>query len=206
MAERPERPERADAARNRAAILAAAARLIGEHGLDGVNMAEVAVAAGVGKGTLFRRFGDREGLIQAVVAEGALAWRAEAEILVTDVDRPAAERVITFVGTLFDHVLASLPLIRALERVSAGSESCDADLALTHRRLADLIAQVRPDADADYLAHALLANLRGEVVHHLVRRLGLPARRVRSGVMALARAVLTGDLEPVGRGATMPGL
>ncbi len=198
--------ERADAARNRAAILAAASRLIGERGLDDVCMEDVAVAAGVGKGTVFRRFGDREGLIQAVVADSAEAWLAESEVLVADDGRPADERVVTFVGLLFDHVLSCLPVIRALERVSAKSAGCDADFARTHGRLAGLITQVRPDADADYLAHALLANLRGEVVHHLVNRVGLAVPQVRAGVIALAWAVLTGDLEPVDRNATMPGL
>ncbi|MGX4733785.1 TetR/AcrR family transcriptional regulator [Kitasatospora griseola] len=53
--------ERADAARNRAAVPAAAARLFAEHGVDVVPMDQAATAAGVGKGTPFRRFGDRSG-------------------------------------------------------------------------------------------------------------------------------------------------
>lgn len=198
--------ERRDAARNRAAILAAATRLIGERGLDAVNMEDVAVAAGVGKGTVFRRFGDREGLIQAVVAESAEAWKAESEVLVTATDRPPDERVITFVATLFDHVMAHLPVVRALEQVSARGSGCDADFDLTHSRLSALIAQVRPYEDAEFLAHALLANLRGEHLHHLVHRVGLPVGQVRLGVIALARAVLTGDLVGAGRDATMPPL
>ncbi len=55
----PVRHERADAARNRATILSAAERLVAEHGAQQVTMDQVACAAGVGKGTLFRRFGDR---------------------------------------------------------------------------------------------------------------------------------------------------
>ena len=198
--------ERRDAARNRAAILAAASRLIGERGLDAVCMEDVAAAAGVGKGTVFRRFGDREGLVQAVVAQSAEAWLAESEVLATSTDRPPDERVITFVGTLFDHVMAHLPVIRALETVSAQGSGCDTGLALTHSRLSGLIAQVRPYEDADFLAHALLANLRGEHLHHLVERVGLPVPQVRAGVIALARAVLTGDLVGAGRDATMPPL
>ena len=49
--------ERGDAARNRALLLDAARRLIGERGADAVSMDDIAAAAGVGKGTLFRRFG-----------------------------------------------------------------------------------------------------------------------------------------------------
>src|SRR6476659_60430 len=55
--------ERGDAARNRALLLDAARRLIAEHGADAVSMDALAAAAGVGKGTVFRRFGSRAGLM-----------------------------------------------------------------------------------------------------------------------------------------------
>ncbi len=58
---------RADAARNRARLLEAAARLVEQHGAAGVTMEAVAVAAQVGKGTVFRRFGDRTGLLTALL-------------------------------------------------------------------------------------------------------------------------------------------
>jgi AcrR family transcriptional regulator len=64
-----QRPERADAAENRRRVLAAAARLFAEHGAGNVSMDAVAAAAGVGKGTLFRRFGDRASLARAVISE-----------------------------------------------------------------------------------------------------------------------------------------
>src|SRR5690606_34415366 len=58
---------RADAARNRARLLEAAARLVAERGPEGITMEEVAAAACVGKGTVFRRFGDRTGLLSALL-------------------------------------------------------------------------------------------------------------------------------------------
>lgn len=61
--------ERADAARNRARLLEAAAGLVAERGAEHVTMHAVAEEAGVGKGTLFRRFGDRTGLLLALVDE-----------------------------------------------------------------------------------------------------------------------------------------
>jgi len=68
--------ERADAARNRQVILAAAGRLFDEADDPGaVSMDVVARAAGVGKGTLFRRFGDRITLLRAVYeARLAVLW------------------------------------------------------------------------------------------------------------------------------------
>lgn len=61
--------ERADAARNRLRVLAAAERLFSLRGVAGVTMDDVAGEAGVGKGTLYRRFGDKGGLAVALLDE-----------------------------------------------------------------------------------------------------------------------------------------
>src|SRR6478736_7602927 len=61
--------ERGDAARNRALLLDAARRLIADRGADNVSMDDVATTAGVGKGTLFRRFGSRAGLMMVLLDE-----------------------------------------------------------------------------------------------------------------------------------------
>ncbi len=62
-----QRAERGDAAANRVRILAAARRLLEEEGPAHLSMDAVAVAAGVGKGTIFRRFGDRPGLMEQLI-------------------------------------------------------------------------------------------------------------------------------------------
>src|SRR5262249_15009929 len=59
--------ERADAARNRARALAAAEQLFAARGVTAVTMDDVATAAGVGKGTLYRRFKDKSGLAAALL-------------------------------------------------------------------------------------------------------------------------------------------
>jgi AcrR family transcriptional regulator len=63
-----ERQLRADAARNRTRLMEAATVLFRERGLE-VGVAEIAEAAGVGRGTLFRNFACKEDLIAAIVAE-----------------------------------------------------------------------------------------------------------------------------------------
>ena len=63
----PAESERADAARNRQLLLEAATRLIDRHGASAVTMDAVAREAGVGKGTVFRRFGNRSGLMIALL-------------------------------------------------------------------------------------------------------------------------------------------
>jgi AcrR family transcriptional regulator len=59
------RPLRADAERNRARILAAASEVFAERGLD-ASLDDIAAHAGVGVGTVYRRFPDKDALIDAL--------------------------------------------------------------------------------------------------------------------------------------------
>jgi AcrR family transcriptional regulator len=77
------RPLRADAVRNRALIVDAARRLFAERGLD-VTLHDVAEAAGVGVGTVYRRFPDKDALLSGLVA-------AKYETLVELAERAAEE-------------------------------------------------------------------------------------------------------------------
>src|ERR1700712_5268087 len=71
------RPERADAAENRRKVLAAAETLFARCGPANVTMEAVAAEACVGKGTLFRRFGDRAGLARAVLSDQETRFQDE---------------------------------------------------------------------------------------------------------------------------------
>src|SRR5213595_1433653 len=62
-------PERSDAARNRERLLQAARELVSECGVDAVTMDMLACKAGVGKGTVFRRFGSRAGLMMTLLSD-----------------------------------------------------------------------------------------------------------------------------------------
>ena len=70
-----EQRHRADAERNRLKVLSAAERLFACHGVENVSMDAIAAEAGVGKGTLFRRFGDRAGLALALLDEHTVAMQ-----------------------------------------------------------------------------------------------------------------------------------
>ncbi|MEU3982772.1 helix-turn-helix domain-containing protein [Streptomyces sp. NPDC026672] len=63
------RGERADAARNREHLLETARAMLAEHGAAKVTMDGLAERAGLGKGTVFRRFGTRAGIFQALLDE-----------------------------------------------------------------------------------------------------------------------------------------
>jgi AcrR family transcriptional regulator len=64
----PQKPRRADARRNRARILAAAASQLADRGLD-VQMEDIARAAGVGVGTIYRNFPTKQALHDALWEE-----------------------------------------------------------------------------------------------------------------------------------------
>src|SRR4051812_46571116 len=117
------RPERADAARNRRRVLDAAAALFAERGVDGVAMDDVARAAGVGKGTLFRRFGDRQGLLVALLDEAER--RLQDEILrgppPLGPGAPADARLPAFLDALVALLEERGDIVRASERSSPGA-------------------------------------------------------------------------------------
>ncbi|GIF74092.1 TetR/AcrR family transcriptional regulator [Asanoa siamensis] len=85
----PPRPLRADAARNRDALLAAAADEFAERGLE-ASVADIARRAGVGKGTVFRHFATKDDLLAAIVIDRMDALDAVGQDLLTADDAATA--------------------------------------------------------------------------------------------------------------------
>lgn len=172
------RQERADAARNRQKILAAAAEIVAAHGVEGLSMAAVAEAAGVGVGTLYRRFGDRSGLAYALIDEREREFQA-AFIKGPPPLGPGAEpmdRIRAFLHALTDRTVAQLDLLLAAETATPLARFGGAYDAY-HAHLAMLIAQARPGADAGILADLLLAPLAAQLIAHRLRDVNRDADR-----------------------------
>lgn len=185
-------PVRADAARNRARILEAAARLFAESGVEAVTMDDIAAAAGVGKGTLFRRFGDRAGLALALLegSERELQGRILRGPPPLGPGAPPAARLDAFLTELLRLLEEHTELIVCSETAAPGARYRSGlhDAWRTH--VAVLVGKARPDADADVLAEAILAPLAGDLYRHLRRDRGVSAARVRAVMSELAaRAV-----------------
>jgi AcrR family transcriptional regulator len=156
--------ERADAARNRRAALAAASALMAERGPEGVTMDQVAAAAGVGKGTLYRRFGDRHGLLLALLDD---AERDLQEAILRGPSplgpgAPADERLIAFLHALVDLLEQRGEVIRASETSSPGARVRGGAYGAWHRHLEVLLGELHADPDVGTLAHVLLAPLSAE--------------------------------------------
>ncbi|MGW3952117.1 TetR/AcrR family transcriptional regulator [Streptomyces sp. NPDC004752] len=122
---RPSRPLRADAERNRRRIIAAAHEVFARRGLE-VTLDDIARHAGVGVGTAYRRFANRDELIEAVfedsvqrlvaLAERALShqdpWDGLAQLLLSTAENFAADRGLREVLLEGDHGQARAVAVR----------------------------------------------------------------------------------------------
>ncbi|MCW2526650.1 MAG: putative TetR family transcriptional regulator [Pseudonocardiales bacterium] len=93
------RPLRKDAAENRKRLLVAAAQVFAEHGPE-AGVEEVARAAGVGMGTLYRRFPTKQALVEELVAELRSGLAAIARSALEQPDERALEHLLMGAGTL----------------------------------------------------------------------------------------------------------
>ncbi|MFI5792986.1 TetR/AcrR family transcriptional regulator [Streptomyces sp. NPDC051677] len=173
---------RADAARNRARLLCAAARLIAEHGAAGVTMEAVAAAANVGKGTVFRRFGDRTGLLTALLDHSEKMFQAAflSGPAPLGPGAPPVERLRAFGVALLRRAADELDLQLAAEPGPERRYSVPVR-RVHHSHLTLLLRQAVPDADAELLAHTLMGYLNPVLIHHLTRQCGLSPARLEAG-------------------------
>jgi AcrR family transcriptional regulator len=184
--------ERADAARNRMRILAAAEQLIAQEGVSQVSMEAIAAAAGVGKGTLFRRFGDRAGLMHALLDERERDFQDE---LIRGEPplgpgAPPVERLVAFGRRLFEYLEAHGDLLRAAESGGRGARFNAAVYAFQRAHVAALVREADPSADTDYLADVLLAPCGADFFLYQRRVRGLPLERIADGHEELVRRLL----------------
>ncbi|CNF57212.1 TetR family transcriptional regulator [Mycobacterium tuberculosis] len=198
--------ERADAALNRRRILRAAAEVIAARGPEAASMDEVARAAGVGVGTVYRRFGDRARLVYAVIDDRERDFQ-HAFIHgppPLGPGAPAPERLRAFLHALADRTDAQAELLVTAESDPPDARFRDGSYALYHQHVAMLLARIRPGADTAYLADALLAPLAANLLLHQRRTRGMPLERVKAGLDALTAGLIHGlnrtDHDPSGEG------
>jgi AcrR family transcriptional regulator len=157
-----ERPLRADARRNIEKVMAAAAEAFARDGLN-VPLEEIARSAGVRAGTIYNRFGSREGLLDAVVADVTAGW------LRAVIDRAAGQgtawgRFAAFVEGMCEEQAADpvfndvfsrrYPDAPGLRAVCEQSQAFGAELI----RDAQACGTLRPGFSADDLARIFVVN------------------------------------------------
>ena len=185
-----ESPERADAARNRESILCAAERLFTEQGVGCVSMDEVAREAGVGKGTLFRRFGSRAALARAVLSgrEAAFQERLIRGEPPLGPGAPPLDRLIAFGHELLDLIAGHARLLMAAE--DGGARFGSAPYAVYRLHVTLLLREADPEGDAELLAETLLAWLGADCYLYLTEVREMTPERIASGWEDLVRRLL----------------
>ncbi|MCP3753516.1 TetR/AcrR family transcriptional regulator [Streptomyces sp. TBY4] len=183
--------ERADAARNRSRILVVAAELFRELGVDNVSLDAIAARAGVGKGTLYRRFGSKSGLAVALLD----AQESELQDRMLHGPPPlgpggdAGMRIAAFFDTYLDLLDTNLELVRLSETTAPGVRYQIGSYCLWQHHLSVLLAEARPELDAQGTSHLLLAMVDADLQQAL-RSSEFTSVRIRGALGEMVRRVL----------------
>ena len=181
--------ERSDAARNRQALLEAAQQLVGHCGVDAVTMDAVAETAGVGKGTVFRRFGSRAGLMAALLDQFESDWQASVIGGPPPLGpgAPPYERLLAFGRSRLEQNLRGTALIRAAASAPTRNYAVYS-FAATHLRY--LLDQLEVAGDIALLATDLLAPLEVFILEQQIDIEGMDVERISAGWEDLAERII----------------
>jgi AcrR family transcriptional regulator len=157
-------PKRADARRNYDRLLAAAAEAFAQHGADDVSLEEIARRAGVGIGTLYRHFPNRQALLEAVYKDQVDALDAlAAKLLVAESPGAAlGDWMRAFLGFARTKRTLSSAIAATIGKDSELMSSCSATLRHCSDSLlvrAQDAGEARPEvqsADIFRLTHGLI--------------------------------------------------
>ena len=182
--------ERADAARNRQRILEVASEILAAEGVDALTMDGVALAAGVGKGTIFRRFGSRAGLLAALLNDN------ETDFQRRYLEGPAplgpganpVDRLVAYGRGRMDILQMQGDLLRALEQSTSDGYASPARAA-AHLHVVVLLRAAGVTGDLPVLAFTLLATLDATLVLHENRSQNIEMSRLADGWEDLVRRV-----------------
>lgn len=180
--------ERADAARNRAKVLAAAAKLFASRDPRAVTMDDIAKAAGVGRGTLYRRYPDTNSIAVALLDahERALQERLLHGEPPLGPGASPADRLAAFYEAMVELLDDHAHLVLGAETGGARFATGAYGFWYAHVRALLLAADVR---DPDALVDALLAPLAAEV-YLAQRKRGLTSPAITHGLTRIAHTLL----------------
>jgi AcrR family transcriptional regulator len=181
--------ERSDAARNREALLVAAQRLVDQCGVESVTMDAVAAEANVGKGTVFRRFASRAGLMAALLDQFEADWQASVIGGPPPLGRgaPPRDRLFAFGRSRLEQNLRGAALIRAAAAAPARNYAVYS-FAATHLRY--LLDELEVAGDIALLATDLLAPLEVVILEQQIEIEGMSVERIEHGWQDLAERII----------------
>ena len=186
--------ERSDAARNRERLLLAARELIGQGGAAALTMDRLAEHAGVGKGTVFRRFGSRAGLMLALLNDSEAGFQARFLFGPPPMGPGASplDRLVAFGAERIAYVVEYGDLVLAAGNASRGRFEVPA-VALWNQHVEMLLREAGVTSTELWLmAGSLTATLDPERLLFLIREHGVTSERLAASWRDLVTRVVTG--------------
>lgn len=178
--------------RKRQLITAAAARMFATQPFHKVRLDDIAAEAGVGKGTLFRRFGDRATLVRSLLTERDRAFQ---EGFIRGAPplgpgAPPAERLVAFGEGMLDQLERHGDLLLAAEGGDPAAHMRSQAWGAYHLHARVLVSEAAPDLDAELTADVLLSALSARIFFHQRWGREIPLARLKSGWALLVRRLL----------------
>jgi len=182
--------ERRDASENRARILAAARALMAEQGVAQVSMADIALAAGVGKGTLYRRFANKGELCLLLLDENLRGHEQEMLALLQRLageNAPYLARLTRFLGQAAAFTGQHMALLVEVQQAGIAPDMAGIDppyFSFQHMTVGGLLraAQAAGEIDAaldvEMLTDMLLAPLAPPYFRYLRQKRGYSVERI----------------------------
>jgi AcrR family transcriptional regulator len=197
--EAPPRMVRSDAAENRKRILAAAEKLFAKRGVANVNMADIARAARVGQGTLYRRFANKGELCLALLDAQMAEFQNQTLTALremADRNERRLEQLMWFLDALVRFNARHAPLLCAAQREMTLPET-PVGSPFTWQRItvtgllqgAERAGEIEAGLDLPVIADELLAPMHPPVFHFLHEGNGYSLERISSGLQQLVRGL-----------------
>ncbi|MHA7210103.1 TetR/AcrR family transcriptional regulator [Arthrobacter sp. MDT1-65] len=185
--------ERTDAARNRRLLLDAAAEIVASCGPDKLTTDAVARRAGVGKGTVFRRFGSRAGLLHALADEAGRSFQQAFMAGPPPLGPGAAplERLIAFGEASIGRMLLDGQILRAAEQ-RGGPDPEHPTQQLVRLHLGMLLRELDVQ-DPELASYQLAAFLNAGLLLHLQEHRGMSDARLAASWRVLVVALATAE-------------
>jgi AcrR family transcriptional regulator len=201
------RVERRDAAENRVRILLVARQLFAERGVAAVNMADIALAAGVGKGTLYRRFANKGELCFALMDDHLSKFQNEmlAQMQKMTLDGGSKlEQLSIFLMALVHFTEEHVPLLCEVQQLML-LQFVGQNLQLPHfwqymtiqglLEAADAAGEFPRGLDISLLADTLLAPLSADFYRFLRQVRGFTPEQIGGGLQSIVQGMGSRDRE-----------
>lgn len=186
--------ERRDAAESRRRVLDAAKSLFADKGVEAVSMYEIGREAGVGQGTLYRRYEHKGALCVALLHESTERFAQEVRNRLEGADEPALEQLEYLIVRLARFNDENAPLLGAIRDAAGGTRRFEMYRNPFYQWLRTTVAMLLErgvnsgevsNFDVEYLPDAILSPLNIDLYLFQRRELGMKPGRITSSLRDL---------------------